>query len=93
MLLCNVEEGIVEFLTTVSLSTNTLAEFSIGTPIILKLYLSAFICSVAIRNATNSDLKVEVSTVFCVLEYQMIGALFKYINMHVCERRFILFHA
>ena len=43
---------------------------------ILNLYLNKVINSVAIRNATNSDPKVEDSTVFCLLEYHNKGAEF-----------------
>jgi hypothetical protein len=39
---------------------------------------------------TNSDPKVEVSTVRCDFEYQTIGDLFKYIDIPVCNLQVIL---
>ena len=65
--------GIDELLTTDSLSQKTLAGPSIRIPIILSLYQSASSFYVAIRKA----MKEELSTVFCRLENQSIGALFK----------------
>jgi len=46
-------------------------------PNILSLYLNATNNFVAIRNATNSDPKLEDSTVFCRFENQMINKLLK----------------
>jgi hypothetical protein len=51
-----------------------LEEPSSGIPNILNLYLRDSINSIAILIATNSDPKVDVSTVFCALENQMMGA-------------------
>jgi hypothetical protein len=62
-------------------------------PIILNLYLKPFIISVAILSAMNSDPKVEVSTVFCDLEYQIMGDLFRYNNIPVWEQRLNLLRA
>jgi hypothetical protein len=44
------------------------------------------ICSVANCSATNSNPKVEDSTVFCFFENQDMGALLMYISMPVCNR-------
>ena len=71
-------DGTVLFFTIVLLSASTFAGPWIGTPIILSLYLNPLIISTATFIATNSEPKVEVSTVRCAFEYQMIGALFKY---------------
>jgi len=57
------------------------------------LYLIPLINSTATHRATNSEPKVDVSTVFCAFEYQRIGALFMYRRMPVCDRRLILFLA
>ena len=59
--------GILEFLTTDMLSKN----ISTG----LYLYLRDSIISVAILISTNLDPKIEASTVFWSLIYQMIGTL------------------
>ena len=59
--------------TTDSLSQKTLAGPEIGIPNIRNLYLRASTCSVAILSAIILDEKVEVSTVFCLLEYQLTG--------------------
>ena len=56
---CNVDVGIVEFLTTESLSSKAFAAPSIGTPIIHNLYLIAFFNSEAVFSAMYSDPKVE----------------------------------
>jgi hypothetical protein len=85
--------GTVEFVTTDLLSQNTLEGPSIGVPNILSLYLKASIISTAILSATNSELKVDDSTVFCDFEYQVMGDLFTYINIPVWERHVILFDA
>jgi hypothetical protein len=69
--------GIVALLTTELLSTKTFAGLSRGTPIILSLQRRVLISSVPTLKATNSEPNVDVSTVHCALEYQMIGALFK----------------
>jgi hypothetical protein len=47
------------------------------------LHQSASTISTAIYIATNSDPKVEDSTVFCALEYQIIGAWLRNISMPV----------
>ena len=66
------------FLYTYLLSHKTFDDSSIGTPIILNLYLNETIKFVAIHNATNSVPKTELSTVFCLLEYQIIGTELQY---------------
>ena len=47
-----------------------------GTPKYINLYRKATIVSVDILRETNSDLKLEASTVFWSILYQTIGALF-----------------
>ena len=79
----------VEFLTTASLSQNIFVGPSIGMPIIQSLYCNACIISVAIFAAINSDPKVDVSTVFCRLEYHIIGARHTNNNTPVCDRHVI----
>jgi len=54
-----------------------------GIPNILNLYRSASIISTAVFIATNSDPNVDVSTVDCAFEYQIIGAEFRYIRITV----------
>ena len=66
-----------EFWTTELLSPKTLAGPFRGIPIIRSLNQRPWIFSEAIRIATNSDPKDEVSTVFCFFEYQSIGALLR----------------
>jgi hypothetical protein len=85
--------GIVEFITTDLLSQNTFDGPSIGMPNILNLYLKASVILTAILSAINSEPNVDDSRVFCDLEYQVMGDLFRYINIPVCERRVILFEA
>ena len=71
--MANIEVGTEALVVTDSLSQNTSAGPSTGMPNIpVDLRLS--ISSVAIRSATNSDPKLEVSTVFCRLLYHIIGA-------------------
>jgi hypothetical protein len=77
----NIDSGMLEFLTTDSLSHITEQGPSIGTPSMRSLYLRASISSIAIRSATNSAPNVELSTVFCYLEYQMMGARFRKISI------------
>ena len=60
------------------LSQKTFAAPSVDTPIIINLYLNETIKSVAICNAKNSATKVELSTIFYLLEYQIIGAELQY---------------
>ena len=64
---------------------NTLQGQSIGTLIILSLYHSPSIISIAILIAINSDPNVDDSTVFCLFEYHNIGALFTKISTPVCN--------
>jgi hypothetical protein len=60
-----------------------LVEPSRGMPNICNLYHKASISSTAILIATNSEPKVEVSTVFFALENQIMGAQFKNIRIPV----------
>ena len=73
------------FLYTASLSQKTLAHPSIGIPDILNLHRKDVICSVAILRVTNSDPKVELSTVVCFLENYDIGALLRHTMTPVCD--------
>ena len=79
----------VELLTTALLSQNIFMGPSIGIPIIQNLYHNACIISVAIFAAINSDPKVDVLTVFCHLEYHIIGARHTNNNTPVCDHRVI----
>ena len=78
-LLFKADVGILKFLTTDILSQNNSAGPSTGIPKHLNLYLRDSRISVEILRATNSDPKLEASTVFCCSLYHMIGALLKYI--------------
>ena len=69
--------GFIELLVTALLSHKILHGPSMGIPNMRNLYRNDIFCSVAVRNATNSEPKVELSTVFCFLENHDIGALFK----------------
>ena len=60
---------------------NTSAGPSTGIPKHLFLYLRASIISVEILRATNSDPKLESSTMLWRLLYQMIGELLTYMMM------------
>eukprot|EP00978_Attheya_sp_CCMP212_P048794 scaffold575599_cov83-Attheya_sp.AAC.1 len=68
------EVSIDAFVTTASLSQNTLAGPSIGMPNILSLKGSAMICSAAVFMATNSELNVDDSTACCE-EYPLCDTL------------------
>ena len=59
-------------------------------PNTLNLNRNEVINSVAIRNATNSDPKVEDSTVFCLLEYHSKRAEFPKRIIPVWDRLVIL---
>jgi hypothetical protein len=72
-----VDVGTVELVTTDLLSQKTFTGPSIGIPNILNLYHSDSNISTKMRMAINSDPKLDDSTVFWALEYQMIGAQFK----------------
>ena len=65
----------------------------IGIPNIRSLYRRDIIRSEAILSATNSEPNVELSTVFCLLECQTIGAELIYSNMPVCDLLVILLPA
>ena len=67
-----------EFLYKYSLSQKPSSYPSLGTPIILNLYLNEPIKFITIRNATNSFPKFELSNIFCLLEYQIIGSELQY---------------
>jgi hypothetical protein len=77
--------GVDVLLMTDLLSQNMLASPSAGIPIILSLYQSAPSFSVAILRAVNSLPNEELSMVFCLLEYQLVSALFKDITIPKCE--------
>ncbi len=90
MALCfffNVDSGLVQFATTPPLSQYMLAGPSMGMPNIRSLYRRLSTSSTAIRAAINSDPKVEVSTVFCRLENQTIGARLQKIKIPVWDLR------
>jgi hypothetical protein len=70
-----VEAGAELFITTELLSQYTYDGPAIGIPIIRSLYLRPHNISAAIFNATNSEPKVLVSTVFCFLLYHTTGKL------------------
>jgi hypothetical protein len=70
----NVDSEKEQFLNTDWLSQNIFAGSSIGIPIIQRLYLRPSTCSTAILLATNSNPKVDKSTVFCCFEYHETGA-------------------
>jgi hypothetical protein len=63
----------VVFKMTDWLSPSILTGPSTSNPIIHILYLNSIAISVAILAATNSEPKVDVSTVFCILEYHRTG--------------------
>ena len=79
----NVVSGFAEDFTTDSLSQQMLVGPSKGTPIILSLYLSAIIISVPVFEVTYSKPNVDVSMVFCLLEYHMMGAMLQKIKITV----------
>ena len=88
MALCfffNMDEGRVVFKITLMLSPISNEVSSRGTPNILSLYLISMIISVAILAATNSEPYVDVSTVFCLLVYQMTGVLLTYSRIPVTD--------
>ena len=96
MLLCfffNVDSGIVVFLNTASLSQNAFIGPSMGIPNMHNLLHTASMCSTAILMAINSLPNVLVSTVFCRLLYQTIGAQFKNMRIPVCDLRVTVFDA
>ena len=74
---------ILTLVTTDWLSQNTSAGPSIGTPNIRILCLNPYIISVAIRNAMNSEPKIDDSTVLWRLMYHMIGELLTNITIPV----------
>jgi len=61
--------------------TNMFAGPMRGTPNILILYQRDTMRLVVIRMAMNSLPKVELSTVFCCFEYQVMGDLLRKIRM------------
>ena len=77
------EFGKLVLTTTDLLSQNILAGPLIGMPNILNLYLKPSTNSIAIFKAIISDEKVEVSTVFCRLENQIMGEQLQYITIPV----------
>ena len=75
------------------LSQNTPSGLYTGIPKDLNLYLKASIISVEIISEKQSDPKLEASTVFYSLLYQMIGALLTYMMMPACDLIFFMFPA
>jgi hypothetical protein len=73
----------MELMTTDLLSQKTLAGPSIGMPNIHSLYRKDSNISTSMCMAINSDPKVDDSTVFCALEYQIMGAQIE-INKYAC---------
>ena len=80
-----VDSGL-EFVTTAELSQKIAHSSVNGTPIICSLYLKPSIISMDTRIASNSDPYLDASTVFCLLEYHMIGARFTNIKIPECDR-------
>src|SRR5688572_5811271 len=88
MALClffNMEEGKVVLITTLMLSPTSNEVSSKGTPNTLSLYLASSTNFTATLAATYSEPKVEVSTVFCLLVYQIKGVLFTHIRIPVTD--------
>ena len=81
----SVESGCDAFLKTALLLQKTFVGPSKGTPNILSLYRNDSICSTAVFMAMNSLPNVLVSTMICLLLYQMIGARFKNMSIPVCD--------
>ena len=69
-LFVSAEWGMVELLTTDSLSPNMYVDRSTGTPRYRSVVRRSMIWSVAIRAATNLHPYVAVSTVACLFEWQ-----------------------
>ena len=86
----NVESGCDVFLKTASLSQKTFVGPSKGTPNILSLHCIDSICSTTVFIAMNLLPHVLVSTVFCLLLYQMMGARFTNMSIPVCDLHFTL---
>ena len=85
--LFSTDSGLDTFVTTLWLSQKQLVGPSIGTPIILNLYLMPSFISVALFSATNSLPKPLLSMMFCCLEYQVIGAPFRKNIIPLVEQR------
>src|SRR5688500_8899793 len=79
------DEGIVVFRITAMLSLTMVEHSSNCTPSILKQYLIAMICSMAILEATSSEPYANVSTVFCLLDTHKIGVLLRRRMMPVTD--------
>lgn len=88
-----VEAGKDAFVTTDELPQKVFTGPSKGTPNIRSLYRKPSSNSTAIRIAVNSDPNVEVSTVFCALEYHKMGERFRKMRIPVCDRHVNLFPA
>ncbi len=73
-----------------SLSQSTLVGRSIGTPNIRNLYYKLSMRPTAIQVTKSLEPKVEVSTMFCCLLYQIIGALLTNKVIPVCEHHVTL---
>src|SRR5687767_509607 len=88
MALCfffNIDEGNVVLMTMLILSPINNDVSSSGTPNILSLYLASMTNSTATLAATNSEPYVDVSTVFCLLVYQISGVLFTHRRIPVTD--------
>lgn len=83
--LLNNDFGMVKFVTTDLLLQNTFEGLSIGIPNIHNLKCEATIISTAILRSAKSKPNIDDSTVLCALKYHVIGDLFKYINIPVCD--------
>ena len=84
------DSGVDDFFYTASFSQSISVGPSIGTPDILKFYLSAVTSSTALFNAVNSETKVDDSTELYLLLNQSIGTWLKKISIPVCKRLFTL---
>jgi hypothetical protein len=93
--LLSADSTFVEFLTTLSLSQSTLVAWSltIWIPNILNLNRMYCEASVPAQRAINSETKVLDSTVFCLLLYHKIGAMFRKNKKPVCDLRVFLLDA
>ena len=83
----NDTSGLTEDFTTEFLLQKIFVGASISTSIILNLYLRPIIISVPILSATYLEPNVDVSTVFCRFEYQVIGSMLHKIRTPVWDFR------
>ena len=85
--------GVIELFMTDFMSQNFSSGPSDGNPKHLNLYCRASIIYVAVLRATNSDPKLEASTVFWYLLYQIMGALLTYMMIPEYDLLFAMFSA